>query len=277
MAMLPDTLGTRAFMKAANYITIPKADGGRQRFLDIVGTARQDSGELRNFIRNMKEFGYTSDGTPTGAIKAMMASEIDFTHKLLEAAQLNYASFGAGGFFGDSEKVWGNPKASSNSMAVKAVRVKYVADAGLDYAAIGYMRKVGDVVVGFPTKVMGYPVKIGDQDDFDHPQLAEGKLFPNSFKDYKPIYDSYISSANKKKLEFNIEECVFDKITSNDINKYLQSFMKDLTAKLFRTYNASNIFQKEFSTFWSFHLAINIFCLKIKIVLIKRMDLLIIS
>jgi hypothetical protein len=44
-------------------------------------------------------------------------------------------------------------------------------------------------------------------------KLAEGKLFPNSFKDYKPIYESYISSANKKELEFNIEEYVFDKIT----------------------------------------------------------------
>ena len=176
MAMLPDTLGTRAFMKAANYVTIPKADGGRQRFLDIIGTARQDSGKLKNFIRNMKDFGYTLDGTPTGTVKAMMASEIDDTEKLLEAAELNYASFGAGGFFGDSEKVWGNPKASSNSMAVKAVRVKYVADAGRDYSTIGYMRRVGDVVVGFPTKVMGYPVKIGDQEDFDHPRLAEGKL-----------------------------------------------------------------------------------------------------
>lgn len=38
---------------------------------------------------------------------------------------------------------------------------------------------------------------------------------------------------------------VFDKINSNDVNKYLQDFMKDLTAKVFRTYNASNVFQKE--------------------------------
>jgi len=38
---------------------------------------------------------------------------------------------------------------------------------------------------------------------------------------------------------------LFDKINSNDINAYLQSFMKDLTAKLFRTYNASHLFQKE--------------------------------
>ena len=38
---------------------------------------------------------------------------------------------------------------------------------------------------------------------------------------------------------------LFDKIDSTFINKYLQSFMKNLTAKVFRTYNASNLFQKE--------------------------------
>ena len=45
-------------------------------------------------------------------------------------------------------------------------------------------------------------------------KLAEGKLFPNSFKDYKPIYESYILSSEQKRLEFNIEEYVFDKITA---------------------------------------------------------------
>ena len=40
-------------------------------------------------------------------------------------------------------------------------------------------------------------------------------------------------------------EQLFDLINSTDINKYLQSFMKNLTAKVFRTYNASNLFQKE--------------------------------
>lgn len=38
---------------------------------------------------------------------------------------------------------------------------------------------------------------------------------------------------------------LFDKITSNDVNKYLNKFMKGLTAKVFRTYNASYLFQKE--------------------------------
>lgn len=38
---------------------------------------------------------------------------------------------------------------------------------------------------------------------------------------------------------------LFDKIKSVDVNRYLQGFMKDLTAKVFRTYNASILFQKE--------------------------------
>lgn len=38
---------------------------------------------------------------------------------------------------------------------------------------------------------------------------------------------------------------LFDLVNSTDVNKYLQDFMKNLTAKVFRTYNASNLFQKE--------------------------------
>lgn len=53
--------------------------------------------------------------------------------------------------------------------------------------------------------------------------------------------------SNVKKLLKNKEkgDQVFEKINSNDVNKYLQEFMKELTAKVFRTYNASNLFQKE--------------------------------
>lgn len=38
---------------------------------------------------------------------------------------------------------------------------------------------------------------------------------------------------------------LFDLINPTDVNKYLQTFMKKLTGKVFRTYNASNLFQKE--------------------------------
>jgi len=55
------------------------------------------------------------------------------------------------------------------------------------------------------------------------------------------IYDNITEfSRNKGK-----DEELFHLITSNDINKYLQQFMKDLTAKVFRTFNASKLFEKE--------------------------------
>lgn len=41
------------------------------------------------------------------------------------------------------------------------------------------------------------------------------------------------------------QDQLFNLINSSDVNKYLQSFMKNLTAKVFRTYNASYLFQKE--------------------------------
>jgi DNA topoisomerase-1 len=38
---------------------------------------------------------------------------------------------------------------------------------------------------------------------------------------------------------------LFDQVIPNDLNKYLQSFMKNLSAKVFRTYNASQLFYAE--------------------------------
>jgi len=162
MAMLPDTLGTRAFMKAANMVTIKIADGPIQKFLDVITSARQDSGKLQDFIDNMTEFGYN---------RAIMASEIDTTDTLLSAAIKGYNSFGAGGFFGDSEKVWGDKAAKSNSMAVKAVRVVYQRTADLQYNEIPYI--VLDEGTG---KVTGYPIKIGDPDEKLQRTLKNGKL-----------------------------------------------------------------------------------------------------
>jgi hypothetical protein len=64
MAMLPDTLGTRAFMKAANLITVVNKDNAVVPFIKVIQTARQDSGELEDFVTNMKEFNYINpDGS----------------------------------------------------------------------------------------------------------------------------------------------------------------------------------------------------------------------
>lgn len=41
------------------------------------------------------------------------------------------------------------------------------------------------------------------------------------------------------------DQALFDKINANDVNRYLRSFMPHLTAKVFRTMNASALFQRE--------------------------------
>lgn len=55
------------------------------------------------------------------------------------------------------------------------------------------------------------------------------------------IYTNLIEFMENK----NNADQLFELVNSADINKYLQSFMKKLTAKVFRTFNASNLFQKE--------------------------------
>lgn len=56
-------------------------------------------------------------------------------------------------------------------------------------------------------------------------------------KVYENLKD-FVKNKSKK-------DDLFDLITSTSLNEYLNSFMKDLTAKVWRTYNASFIFQKE--------------------------------
>lgn len=63
----------------------------------------------------------------------------------------------------------------------------------------------------------------------------------NKFKVNQQIYNNlkeFIQNKDKKNDIFNL-------ITSLDVNKYLRKFMKGLTAKVFRTLNASYNFQKE--------------------------------
>jgi hypothetical protein len=45
--------------------------------------------------------------------------------------------------------------------------------------------------------------------------IEGGNLYPESFKNYNPMYVSYIHSADKKRLLFQINEELFDTITSN--------------------------------------------------------------
>jgi len=55
------------------------------------------------------------------------------------------------------------------------------------------------------------------------------------------VYDNLILFTKDKQKK----EDIFDLITPNILNEYLNSFMKGLTAKVWRTFNASLLFQKE--------------------------------
>jgi DNA topoisomerase-1 len=87
----------------------------------------------------------------------------------------------------------------------------------------------------------------------EHIELLENNTIELDFlgKDSVRYYNKLPVSEQvyKNIIEFlqdkQKDQEIFDLITSNDVNKYLQTFMKDLTAKTFRTYNASYLFQKE--------------------------------
>jgi hypothetical protein len=57
----------------------------------------------------------------------------------------------------------------------------------------------------------------------------------------KLIYSNLLDFIKNK----NNKDELFDLINSSSLNEYLDSFMKGLTAKVWRTYNASYLFQKE--------------------------------
>jgi hypothetical protein len=177
MPMLPDTLGTRAFLLAASRLVMPD----QSNFLYHITSARQDSGQLDAFIQNMKDFGYLNpDGSSVVRDQiappnrtTLMASEIDTTATLLEATQLGYQYFGAGGFYGDSVKVWDDKRVSSNSMAVKAVRVSFVPTPEELSSLTENQTPIIHIHDGIVT---GYPVKIGDTSPGSEGVIAQGKL-----------------------------------------------------------------------------------------------------
>jgi len=117
MPMLPDTLGTEAFLRAANVILALSNDKKKNvPFLQLIGSARQDSGELEQFIARVTKYGY---------VGGKMASEIDKLSDFNTAQSNKYGLSGVGGLLGDSEKVWNvtGGRTFTASMAVKAIRV----------------------------------------------------------------------------------------------------------------------------------------------------------
>jgi hypothetical protein len=215
--MLPDTLGTCAFINAAKNTKLYKKEfdmnAGREYqdlFFNKITTARQDSGKLENFNDYLKISEYTKTNTK-------MASEIDDTETLFKAVDLEYTTFGAGGFFGDSAKVWSdkvdneksNNKESeklylnentSYSMAIKAVRVIYAKkDTQSSTSEVPYIKIDGK-------NVIGYPIKLGD---------INFKYDPNTSN------DEIFSAGVKLSIDKNIDDELKDKIV-----KYAENVRK---------------------------------------------------
>jgi hypothetical protein len=156
LPMLPDTLGTPSFVLAASLLM---TDNG-EPFLVGVGSGRQDSGILVDFKNVMRLIDYK---------KGCMASEIDDTLTLLEAFLLNYNTFGAGGFFGDSNKAW-DSKGTNISMAVKVVRV--MCNFAADTVLADFKDKPFHHISVVEGKCTGYPIKTGDASNMND----EGKI-----------------------------------------------------------------------------------------------------
>uniref|UniRef100_A0A6C0C987 DNA topoisomerase 1 n=1 Tax=viral metagenome TaxID=1070528 RepID=A0A6C0C987_9ZZZZ len=85
-------------------------------------------------------------------------------------------------------------------------------------------------------------IKLLDSDKIELDFLGKDSIRYKRVLTVDPVVYKNISEFIKSK---DLSDQLFDKINSGDINKYLSGFMTGLTAKVFRTYNASYLFQKE--------------------------------
>jgi hypothetical protein len=179
LPMLSDTLGTPAFVLAASLLLKDNCV-----FLSFVNSARQDSGDLVDFGTILDLIGYKG---------SCMASEIDDTATLLKASLLQkFNTFGAGGFFGDSNKVF-NKDGVNISMAVKAVFVECT----YNQEPIPFAQRPSNItieLVGDINKCKGYPVKTGDPTNVND---VEGRRQISKFSADKTLGDSL---ENMKRL-----------------------------------------------------------------------------
>lgn len=63
------------------------------------------------------------------------------------------------------------------------------------------------------------------------------------------VHPSVWKSIQQFRLNKKQEDDLFDKIDAQALNDYLKSQMEGLTAKVFRTYNASSTLQQELNKF----------------------------
>lgn len=78
-------------------------------------------------------------------------------------------------------------------------------------------------------------------------QIKLDFLGKDSIRYVKTVTVSNLAYQNLVQLKMNklATDLLFDTINATDVNKFLQSLMSNLTAKVFRTYNASHLFEQE--------------------------------
>ena len=124
---LPDTLTVKAFIHTLNGLTHPETGAP---VIDLLQVMRQDSGGIASFATSWRE------AYPAKTF-FFLASEIENSKDIGEAEAAGYGFTGAGGFYGDSLKAWGDSTVNI-SMAVK------VATVFLNGARISAPVKTGD-------------------------------------------------------------------------------------------------------------------------------------
>lgn len=135
---------------------------------------------------------------------------------------------------------------NNNNLESNDEKIKQIATA--TYLIINFALRVGnekgedeaDTVGTTSLRVEHVSVKTGNQIKLDF--LGKDSIRFVKILDLIPeVYDNIILFIKDK----DKTEQLFDKINSADINKYLQTFMEGLSARVFRTYNASITFEKE--------------------------------
>lgn len=279
MPMLPDTLGTRNFLHAANLIDVAsigniKGNGTdtTEPFLKRINGARQDSGSLSDFIKTLIDYKYIDEVTKVTKINqgnkkvnmaqimsktdfknkyGLMASEIDSPDALIKASDLCYASFGAGGFFGDTANVWDDEKSSSYSIAVKVVRVHYTQEGRNSFKQYPHFQQKYNNSNN-TTSVTTYPIKTGDPKDrikgmdLSQQKLSYNKKLGPGFKN--DIIKTYIEKVLEKDYELT-PKLKEDKKELNDFESIINYFKlvsgKNLNGTKNNETNSNNRYNKE--------------------------------
>lgn len=192
MIALTDTYLSKAFFRMLKNVTLNKVP-----LVNIISSFRQDSGKMHDYVDIMRE---------SGIEKPVMASEIDSVYSLLLANLLDeYKSFGAGGFFGKSSKVYRN--GTNPSIATKVIEVRFNKHADVD---ISIYEQIPNAKIDGNT-IIYYPIKCGDPDSY----ASNGMPIRSSTSMTKLSISKALSPIEQQKIVQWVDNLCINAITTN--------------------------------------------------------------